>query len=155
MLVNFPLGLLPTAVLFDIVYLSSHDARWTELAYWMIAVGVIGALSAAVFGLVDWLAIPNATRAKRIGLLHGGGNVVVVALFITSWYLRYRAAHIPSTLAIVLGFIGVGLAVVTGWLGGELVDRLGVGVDEGANLDAPSSLSHEHVTVTPHPATSR
>jgi hypothetical protein len=35
----------------------------------------------------------------------------------------------------------VSLAGVTGWLGGELVERLGVGVDAGANLDAPSSLS--------------
>lgn len=146
MLVNFPLGLLPTAVIFDIVYLSTHSARWTELAFWMIAAGIIGALLAAVFGLVDWLAIPAGTRAKRIGMLHGGGNLIVVALFATSWFLRYRADQIPSTLAIVLGFIGVGLAVVTGWLGGELVDRLGVGVDEGANLNAPSSLSHAHVS---------
>jgi len=45
-------------------------------------------------------------------------------------------------LAIILSFIGVGLALVTGWLGGELVDRLGVGVDDGAHLDSPSSLSH-------------
>ena len=142
MLVNFPLGLLPTAVIFDIVYLSTQNRHWTELSFWMIAAGIIGALLAAVFGLVDWLAIPTGTRAKRIGLLHGGGNLVVVALFATSWMLRYRADQIPSTLAIALGFIGVGLAVVTGWLGGELVDRLGVGVDEGAHLDAPSSLSH-------------
>jgi hypothetical protein len=33
------------------------------------------------------------------------------------------------------------LGAVAGWLGGELVDRLGVGVDDGAHLDAPSSLS--------------
>lgn len=43
--------------------------------------------------------------------------------------------------AFVLGFIAVALALVTGWLGGELVDRLGVGVDNGAHLNAPSSLS--------------
>src|SRR5262249_23382112 len=147
-----PLGLLPTAVIFDIAYLSSHNAQWTEISYWLIAVGILGALLAAVFGIVDWVAIPAGTRAKRIGMLHGGGSLVVVGLFVASWYLRDRAAGIPSTLAITLGFIGVALAVVTGWLGGELVDRLGVGVDEGANLDAPSSLSHTHVTGTPHPA---
>jgi uncharacterized membrane protein len=44
-------------------------------------------------------------------------------------------------MALVFSFFGLGLALVTGWLGGELVDRLGVGVDEGANLDAPSSLT--------------
>jgi hypothetical protein len=43
--------------------------------------------------------------------------------------------------ASVLAFVGIGLALLTGWLGGELVDRLGVGVDDGAHLDAPSSLT--------------
>ena len=47
----------------------------------------------------------------------------------------------PGGAAFALGFIAVALALVTGWLGGELVDRLGVGVDSGAHLDAPSSLS--------------
>jgi hypothetical protein len=44
-------------------------------------------------------------------------------------------------LALILGFVAIVLAVVTGWLGGELVERLGVGVDESAGLDSPSSLS--------------
>ena len=44
-------------------------------------------------------------------------------------------------VSIILSLLGAGLAVVTGWLGGELVDRLGVGVHEGAHLNAPSSLS--------------
>jgi uncharacterized membrane protein len=42
----------------------------------------------------------------------------------------------------MLSFMGAGLALLTGWLGGELVDRLGVGVDDGAHPNAPSSLSH-------------
>ena len=56
---------------------------------------------------------------------------------------RHRSVSVcsPSTTALVLSFIAVALALVTGWLGGELVDRLGVGVDRGAHLDAPSSLS--------------
>lgn len=37
------------------------------------------------------------------------------------------------------------MTAITGWLGGELVDRLSVGVDDGANLDAPNSLTHDHV----------
>src|SRR5205814_9857468 len=82
------------------------------------------------------------SRAKSVGLLHGGGNVVVVALFAVSWLLRLGAAgYLPDTLAFILSLAGVLLATVTGWLGGELVDRLGVGVDEGANLNAPNSLS--------------
>lgn len=154
MLITFPLGLLPTAVIFDLVRMGTGNARWIDVSFWMITAGIIGALVAAVFGLVDWLAIPSHTRAKRIGLLHGAGNLVVVALFAASWWLRYRSAEVPSATAFWLGVVGVGLALVTGWLGGELVDRLAVGVDEGANLDAPSSLSHTHAGVThaAHPA---
>ena len=43
-------------------------------------------------------------------------------------------------LAVILSLVGFLLALVTGWLGGELVDRLGVGVDDDAHIDAPSSL---------------
>jgi 4-amino-4-deoxy-L-arabinose transferase-like glycosyltransferase len=107
----------------------------------MIGAGVLGGLAAAVFGWLDWVAIPRGTRAKRIGLWHGGGNVVVLALFILSWLLRRDNPEAPPTGAIVAGLMAVVLAVVTAWLGGELVDRLGVGVDEGAHLDSPSSLS--------------
>ncbi|GAC1446241.1 MAG: DUF2231 domain-containing protein [Pyrinomonadaceae bacterium] len=141
-LIVFPLGLLATAVIFDIIKLVTNNVRWAEISYWMIAAGIIGGLLAAPFGLIDWLAIPSETRAKRIGLLHGGGNLIVVGLFIASWWLRGGAVNAPSMSALVLSFVGVGLALVTGWMGGELVDRLGVGVDDGANLDAPSSLTH-------------
>jgi uncharacterized membrane protein len=141
MLIVFPLGLLATAVAFDIVGLSTGDPSWFGISFWMIAAGIIGGLLAAVFGLIDWLAIPPGTRARSIGLWHGVGNLVVVLLFIASWFLRRGVPAQPSTGALTLSFIAVVLALVTGWLGGELVDRLGVGVDRGAHLDAPSSLS--------------
>lgn len=140
MLIVFPLGLLATAAVFDVITIAKNEGRWSEMSFWMIAVGIIGGLLAAVFGLIDFLAIPRRTRARSIGLLHGIGNVVVVGLFGASWWLRRADPAEPSTLAYVLSFAAVGLALVTGWLGGELVDRLGVGVDEGAHLNAPSSL---------------
>jgi uncharacterized membrane protein len=141
MLIVFPLGLLATAVAFDIVGLSTGDGSWFGISFWMIAAGIIGGLLSAVFGLIDWWAIPSGTRAKAIGLWHGGGNVVVVLLFIASWFMRKSLPIQPSAGALTLSFIAVALALITGWLGGELVDRLGVGVDRGAHLDAPSSLS--------------
>ena len=142
MLIAFPLGLLATALFFDLIalFLNRHAGLFTA-AFYMIAAGVISGLLAAVFGLIDFLAIPGGTRAKRIGTLHGVGNVIVVVLFAASWFVRRSSPTDPATLAIVLSAIGAGLATITGWLGGELVDRLGVGVDEGANLNAPSSLS--------------
>jgi uncharacterized membrane protein len=58
MLIVFPLGLLATALVFDIIYLLSDHAQWTLVAYYMIGAGVIGGLAAAVPGWLDWFAIP-------------------------------------------------------------------------------------------------
>lgn len=41
-------------------------------------------MAAAVFGWVDWLAIPTRTQAKAIGHWHGLGNVVVLTAFAAS-----------------------------------------------------------------------
>ena len=141
MLIVFPLGLLATAVIFDVVRLITGNGYWGEIAYWLMAAGIIGGLVSAPFGTADWTKIPAGTRAKRIGLLHGVGNVVVVLLFAASWLLRRDDPRAPETLAVIASFAGAGLSLLTAWLGGELVDRLGVGVDDGAHLDAPSSLS--------------
>ena len=148
MLIPFPFGLLATAVIFDIVYLLWGNPTMVTVSFWMIVAGIIGAIVAAPFGLIDYLAIPGGTRAKSVGLLHGLGNVVVLLLFIGSCWLRYSNSsppatvpYLPTTLALLLSFVGFALAGGTGWLGGELVDRLSVGVDDGANLNAPSSLS--------------
>ena len=150
MLIPFPFGLLATAVIFDIVYLFVGDpvtqGTLALVAFWMIAAGIIGGVIAAPFGLIDFLAIPQGTRAKSVGLLHGVGNVFVLLLFAVSLWLRYSAPAIaltrePTTAAVVIALAAFALAGATGWLGGELVDRLGVGVDDGANLDAPNSLT--------------
>jgi uncharacterized membrane protein len=145
MLIVFPLGLLATALLFDVVQLITGNGFWSELSYWMIAAGVVSGLIAAPFGLVDWLAIPWRTRAKQIGAVHGAGNVLVVALYGISWLMRMGSPAAPETPALVMAFLGGGLALITGWLGGELVNRLAVGVDEGAHLNAPSSLTTPRV----------
>lgn len=141
MLIVLPLGLLTGVIIFDVVHLLIGGVQWVTVSYWLIPAGVLAGLLAAVFGFADWTKIPRGTRAKRVGTLHGLGNVVVVALFAVSWLLRGDALTPPSLPALVLSFAAGAVAMVTGWLGGELVDRLGVGVDDGAHLDAPSSLS--------------
>jgi uncharacterized membrane protein len=145
MLIVFPLGLLAMAVIFDLVAIWQGNGYWSEIGYWMIAAGVVTGLLAAPFGFIDWLAIPSGTRAKRIGAVHGLGNVVVVVLFGLSWLLRGDAPRAPEGLALALSFAAGALALFTGWLGGELVDRLAVGVDDGAHVDAPSSLTTRRV----------
>lgn len=146
MLIVLPLGLLVMAVLFDLIDAVTGRTGWSVTSFWNIVAGVATGLIAAVFGLVDWLAIPGGTRAKRVGAMHGLGNVLVVTLFTLAAVLRWdTAGHDVPGVALVLELCGLGLGAVTGWLGGELVDRLGVGVDEGANLNAPSSMSHEQI----------
>ena len=142
MLIVFPLGLLATSFFFDLIRMATGNPSLGIASFWMIAAGIVGGLAAAVFGLVDWLAIPRNTRARSVGALHGVGNVVVTALFAASWLLRRPDPGHPGAGPIVLSLVAVLLALVTGWLGGELVGRLGVGVDDGAHLNAPSSLGH-------------
>jgi uncharacterized membrane protein len=146
MLIVFPLGLLATAVLFDILYVLTGNDDLATFSYWAIAAGVVGGLLAAVFGLIDWLGIPDDTRAKRIGAIHGVGNVVVTGLFALSFLTRMsNPQYLPDTLPVVLGVVGAAIALVTAWLGGELVYRLRMAVDDDAGLDASNSLEREGV----------
>lgn len=137
----FLLGLLGIAVVFDIIHLCSGTATTAVVAYWLMAAGIIGGLVAAPFGWIDWFAIPSRTRDKAVYLMHGITSVIVVVLFIISWSLRSSSGETPGAAAYVLSFVGLGIPTVGGWLGGLLVGRLGVGVYDGAHLNAPNTLS--------------
>jgi uncharacterized membrane protein len=140
-LIVFPLGLFATAVVFDAIGWATGNGKLLEASFRIIAAGIIGGMIAALFGLLDFQAIPWGTRAKRIGIWHGLGNVGVIVLFGASWLMRWPDPSNPGALPLMLSLGGALLMLITGWLGGELVERLGVGVDEGANLNAPNSLT--------------
>ena len=148
MLIVFPLGLLATSLIFDIVHLATGNVVFSQTAYWNMLAGTLGGLLAAVFGFWDWLAIPKRTRAKRIGAIHGLVNLTVVVLFAANLLIRRgEVDYVPPTAALALSFVAVAFALVGGWLGGELVERLGIGVADNAGPDAPSSLQQPHVDV--------
>jgi uncharacterized membrane protein len=141
MLIVFPLGLFVTATVFDLIQLISGDQVFGQVGFWNISAGIIGAVLAALTGLADWSGIPRATRAKRIGLLHGGANTVVLLLFALAWLLRVdNREHNVSGAVFVIEVVAAVLGGIAAWLGGELVDRLGIGVHDGAHPDASSSL---------------
>jgi uncharacterized membrane protein len=144
MLVVFPLGLLSTAVIFDILYLITDRTGYQIAAAYTIAAGIIGGLVAALFGLADLSGVPSGSRAKRVGVVHGGLNVLALALFAVSWLLRVGAGNWkPSATALAFSFTGIVVAAISGWLGGELVERYGLGVRENANVDAPGAVSRK------------
>lgn len=143
MLIVFPMGLFSTAVIFDLLYSMARRPFLAIASFYMGVSGVIGGLLAAIFGLMDWIAIPRNSRAKRIGAWHGLGNFLIVLIFTVSTWLRSRRRHFaPDGQARLLSLTGSALALLTSWIGGELVYRLGVGVDPGAHVNAPNSLTH-------------
>jgi uncharacterized membrane protein len=141
-LVTFPIGVFGFAAVCDVgraLARGRGSARsWYTAAQRAIGAGLVGALAAAPFGLIDFLAIPRRTRAKSVGLEHALGNACVGGLFLASYLLR-KKSRAPS-VATALSTAGLALAGVTAWLGGELVNRLGVGVYEPTSFDAPSTL---------------
>jgi uncharacterized membrane protein len=146
MLIVYPLGLLSTAVIFDVLYVVTGNADLATFSYWALLAGIVGGIAAAVFGFIDWTGLPRESRARRIGLMHGAGNVVVVTLYGVSFALRGGdPAFLPDVLPLLVGLAGAGLALFTAWLGGELVYRLRVGVDDDANVNASNSLARDGV----------
>ncbi|MEH0938358.1 DUF2231 domain-containing protein [Micromonospora psammae] len=141
MLVMFPVALLVTGALFDIVDTVGGPDFLAEVAYWNITIGLVGGLLAAAAGTFDLLAIPTGTRAKRVALTHAAANLAVILLFAAVWAVRLNAeSRAAGGALIAIEVVGLGILGISAWLGGELVDRLGVGVDRDAGLDAPSSL---------------
>jgi uncharacterized membrane protein len=152
MLIVFPLGLLGASVVFDLILRFSDAPTLVPVVYWTMAGGLLTGVIAAPFGTIDWLAIPKGTRAKTVGALHGLGNVLVLLLFLGSFLNRHANDMAPTTAATAMALAGLAVSLVTAWLGGELVDRLGIGVSDNAHVDAPSSLRHGTAHSTAHGA---
>ena len=142
-LVVLPLGLLGISPLWDILHLATGDLLWGAIAFWTIAAGVVTALAAAIPGFIDYFAVPPNSRARNVATWHMVLNLAMVGLFLLS--LAGRAAfprgYAHAGLAAMLpAWLAVVVALVSGWLGGELVLRHGIGVDDDASPNATSSL---------------
>jgi uncharacterized membrane protein len=128
MLVPFPVALLPAALVTDLVFVGTGDLFWARASLWLIVGGIATGALAAVFGLIDFSAVPRV-REHKAGWIHAIGNVIAMALSVVNVLLRWDApadAIMPLGLALsaVVGLI----LVVTGWYGGELSYRHGIGV---------------------------
>jgi uncharacterized membrane protein len=140
MLVMFPLALFITGTVFDLARFIGGNDTFGEVGFWTIAAGLAGAVLAALTGLADFTRIPARTRAKRVGRVHGGLNALMTVLFLVAWLIRLGNDYYAGGVSFGLQVAGVAVGGVAAWLGGELVDRLGIGVADDANANAPSSL---------------
>src|SRR6266545_3057798 len=139
-LVTVPIGAWVASFVFDLASRwSAEPLVFAKGAYWLVGLGVAGALAAAMFGFLDLVAIPTGTRAFRTGLLHMSLNLVVVTGFAGSFLLRRPRLGQPDGVPIALialSAAALALLVVAGWLGGQLAYRYGVRVaDETAQAD--------------------
>jgi uncharacterized membrane protein len=127
--VTIPIGAWTASVVFDILALCGVEPDAFALAaQWLVAIGVIGALLAAVFGLLDLSNLEKGTKARRTALTHLAFNSAAVVLFIVSFAVRAAQSGDPSVWGFVLSLVGLACVGISGFLGGELAYRYGVRV---------------------------
>jgi uncharacterized membrane protein len=132
MLVVFPIGLWVFSLVSDFIFLATGDPTWRATALYTMGGGIIGALAAAVPGLIDLLSIRDpATR--RIGIRHMALNLTIVVLFVINFWWRMQAPT-PSNGPVWLSVIAIALLVISGWLGGEMVYVHGAGVNGDSKI---------------------
>ena len=127
MLVGFPIGLWVFALVCDVMHAVSGAAIWQTVATYCVAGGIVGAILAAVPGLIDYFSIDEA-EMKRIANLHLAVNLGAVVIFAINLWLRF---HLPteSNLPLGLSVVGVVAMAFGGWLGGEMVYVKGMAVE--------------------------
>lgn len=136
-LVTIPIGAWVASLVFDVISrVGDESVVFTKGAYWLIGIGIVGALLAAMFGFLDLFGIPSGTRAFKIGLTHMSLNLTVVAVFAIGFVLRHshlRDADGTPIGLLVLSVVALLLLGASGWLGGMLTYRFGVRVVDQAD----------------------
>ena len=106
------------------------NTPWPTLSYYTMVGGIVGALMAAVPGLIDLLSLP-AGYTKGVAIKHMSINLLVVAIYVFNAYLRHGGAP-GQGLPFILSVVTILMLLVSGWLGGKMVYEAGVGVDTPA-----------------------
>ncbi len=137
MLVTIPIGTWVASIVFDIVAIVADDpSPFAMGAVWLIGIGIVGALLAAVFGFIDLSGIEAGTATRRVAVTHMSLNLAIVVLFAVSFIIRTAMGADEFTVAgFVISLIAIAMLGASGWLGGELAYRHGVRViDEQTQL---------------------
>src|SRR4051794_21076000 len=133
-LVAVPIGAWLSSFVFDVgSHLVPDTGFLAEASRWLIGLGVLGAVVAAMVGFLDLVAIPTGTRVFRIGLLHMSINLAVTVAYVVGFLIRAGAGARPVAWGpLVLSALALAALGVSGYLGGELAYRYGVRVADEA-----------------------
>jgi uncharacterized membrane protein len=148
-LVAVPIGAWIASFVFDVASHLVHQPGFlTQGSRWLIGIGVLGALAAAMVGLLDLFAIPTGTKAFRIGLLHMSINLGVTAAYVVDFLIRGGPATGPVGWGpLVLSAVALVALGVSGYLGGELAYHYGVRVADETTQAQGFEGSHEEEKV--------
>jgi uncharacterized membrane protein/nitrite reductase/ring-hydroxylating ferredoxin subunit len=129
-LVAFPIALFTTSLIFDLLGLAFDRPLLSATGFYAMVGGIIGAVFAAVPGIIDWrTVVPPQSSAKKSGLIHGSLNTAVLILFIIEAVRRGGATAVPDRISVIISVVAVLMLGYSGWLGGTLVYRNQIGVD--------------------------
>ncbi len=131
MLVPIPIGAWVASLVFDLAsYFVDDPSFLVKGSYWLIATGVVAALLAAVFGLMDLVAIPRGSRPFKVALVHMTMNVTLVAVFTASFLVRINqpATDEVDVWLVVVSAVAILALLISGILGGMLSYHYGVRV---------------------------
>src|SRR6185503_11670264 len=134
MLIPFPFALWIFSLIADaIYYFGGFNYAWQTVAFYTLAGGIAGGVLAAVPGIIDYFSIKDK-RVTRIAAWHARANALALLLFAGSFYLRTdsgsRIVDGSLTIPMLMSLLGVMLIFVSGWLGGEMVYRHRIGVED-------------------------
>jgi uncharacterized membrane protein len=104
--------------------------QWANMSAWLLTFGLIGAVLAAIAGLIDFIS-ERRIRKLRAAWIHAVGNALAVILSIFNAFVHSRDAYtsvVPTGLT--LSAIVVLILLITGWNGWEMVYRHRVGVQQ-------------------------
>jgi uncharacterized membrane protein len=146
MLVPFPITLLFSAFITDLVYAITGDPLWASFSYWLIFGGLIAGLAAGVAGAIDFFTIERIRRHSD-GWIHAIGNALVIVLSLINLLIRWNDPMLTRTgifPGLILSAVVASALVITGWYGGELSYRYLVGV-VGNAVGRPNSRTDKHL----------
>ena len=153
-LVTIPIGAWAASLVFDITsHLVSAPAFLTAGSTWLIGIGVVGAVAAALVGFLDLLAIPARTPAFRVALTHMSLNLLVTAAYAVGFAWRQHGGSAAGPVAaapLLLSVVSFAVLALSGSLGGRLTYRYGVRVaDEATQAEGFTVRAHSPTPDTP------